>query len=149
MTTSALVPPPAPLPEGTSYHFTAPNLASTVRLARHWVVDLLQTGGHGRLVDRAALCTSEVVTNAHLHTTSSVITVDVSLTRRGVTVCVCDGAPSRGPRPCPAWSDGCTLRTTGRGLGIVSALADRWATVSGETSKTVWFSLLADGRVTP
>ncbi len=113
------------------------------------MVDLLRISGRGRLVDRAALCTSEVVTNAHLHTTSSVITVDVSLSRGGVTVCVRDGAPSPGPRPCPAWSDGRALRTTGRGLGIVSALADRWATVSGETSKTVWFSLLADGRAAP
>ncbi|OII63729.1 hypothetical protein BJP40_23080 [Streptomyces sp. CC53] len=72
----------------------------------------------------------------------------MSLSRGGVTVCVRDGAPSRGPRPCLAWSDGRALRTTGRGLGIGSALADRWATVPGETSKTVWVSWLADGRAT-
>ncbi|WP_267242726.1 hypothetical protein [Streptomyces sp. PR69] len=69
--------PPAPPPQpGANYRFSGPNLPSTVGLARHWVVDLLHVGGCSQLLDRAELCTSEVVTNAHVHTTSSAITVD-------------------------------------------------------------------------
>ncbi|MEU8758555.1 ATP-binding protein [Streptomyces sp. NPDC048659] len=144
MTTAALAPPAQPPEQNASYRFTGPRLPSTPALARHWVTDLLRFTGRAHLVDRAELCTSEVVTNAYLHTTSLVMTVEVSLSTEGVTVCVHDGAPGRAPQIRPMWADPDSLTLTGRGLGLVDAYADQWSTALDESSKTVWFLLLDD-----
>ncbi|WP_432096097.1 ATP-binding protein [Streptomyces sp. bgisy100] len=117
-------------------------------LARHWVVDLLCQNNRVSLAERAELCTSELVTNAHLHTASPVITVEASLSSDGVTVCVHDGDPGCAPQPRDAWASADLFGTTGRGLGLVAAYADQWAAVADETSKTVWF-LLVDGPAAP
>ncbi|MEU8761016.1 ATP-binding protein [Streptomyces sp. NPDC048659] len=113
-------------------------------LARHWIVDLLRLTGRARLAERAELCASEVVTNAVLHTESPVITVEVSLSTEGVSVCVHDGAPGRAPQVRPAWADPTSLTRTGRGLGLVGAYADLFGATCDETSKTVWFVLFDD-----
>ncbi len=143
MTTAALAPPAQRPEQNASYRFTAPRLPSTPALARHWVADLLRFGGRAHLAERAELCTSEVATNAYLHTTSPLMTVEVSFSTEGVTVCVHDGAPGHKPQVRPTWADPSSLSPTGRGLGLVSAYADMWSAVSDESSKTVWF-LLSD-----
>ncbi|MCZ0980295.1 ATP-binding protein [Streptomyces diastatochromogenes] len=142
--TSAALRPSTPAPaQAASYRFTGPNLPAMARLARRWVVDLLLQSGWGGLVERAELCTSELVTNAHRHTASPVITVEVLLGAGRVTVRVHDSAPGGAPRPRPAWADPYALTGGGRGLGLVDALADEWSVAGGEDSKAVWFALAA------
>ncbi|WP_282694801.1 ATP-binding protein [Streptomyces sp. CC208A] len=126
-----------------SYRFTGPNLPGLAALARHWVVDLLRQSGWAFLVDRAELCTSELVTNAHQHTASPLITIEVSFAASSVTVCVHDTAPSNTPQIRPTWAAPYALTCEGRGLGLVSVLADEWSAVCDETSKSVWFTLNA------
>lgn len=136
--------PSAPSPAwGASYQFTGPSLPRLAGLARHWVVDLLRSSGWDLVSDRAELCTSELVTNAHQHTSSPLITVEVSLSAESVTVCVHDAAPDHEPRIRPTWADPRTLKGEGRGLGLVSVLADEWSVVCAESSKTVWFAFHA------
>ncbi|MGW1762745.1 ATP-binding protein [Streptomyces sp. NPDC002073] len=140
MKQSALVPSAPPPEPGVTYRFTAPNLASTPKAARLWVVSLLSTFGRDLLVEAAELCTSEVVTNAHLHTNSPRITVEVTLTPTRVVVFVCDSAP--GSRPSLVPPELADLDTHGRGLALVEQYATSWSVLVGEDSKAVWFSLV-------
>ncbi|MFD7071499.1 ATP-binding protein [Streptomyces sp. NPDC059913] len=128
-----------------NYWFTGPNLPSSAGVARRWVSDLLRHNGHALLVDRAELCTSELVANAHLHTCSRVITVEVSLVAARVLVRVHDDAPDREPQRRATWADPGVLGCSGRGLGLVGILADAWSVESGPASKYVWFALDAPG----
>ncbi|MEU7021568.1 ATP-binding protein [Streptomyces sp. NPDC046203] len=143
MTTATLL-LSAPSPDqGMRYRFTGPNLPNSASLARHWVVDLLRSHGHLPLADRAELCTSELVTNAHKYTASPLITVEVAFLAESVFVCVQDDAPDREPQPRPAWAD--PKAVGGRGLGLVDALADIWKIEYHEASKRVWFVLHTHG----
>lgn len=95
-----------------------------VRAAREWsaghLTSLPWSGAVSDTVYSVLVCVSELVTNAHLH---AVGTAHLVLTWDGrcLHVSVADGDPrlprSRGP---DAGSDA----TSGRGLGIVTALAD-------------------------
>ncbi|MER7464035.1 ATP-binding protein [Streptomyces sp. NPDC097981] len=123
MTTSAL--PSVPPPElGVSYRLAAPRAATTPKIVRELVAVLLTAFGHEDIVEQAKLCVSEVVTNAYLHTRTNLITVDVSLSSDCFTVWVNDDRPEwlpRVPRTAPPWRE-----ENGRGLFLVSRVADRW-----------------------
>ncbi|MBB1244627.1 ATP-binding protein [Streptomyces durbertensis] len=132
-------PPPGP---GACYRLTAPSLRTTPKIAREWVAVLLGVAGLARLADRAMLCTSELVTNAHRHGRSVLITVEVALLPDAVTVQVRDDNPQGLPsvvtavRDCDPWEEG------GRGLHLVDCLADSWDHArTGPGTKVVWFTL--------
>ncbi|MEV7618004.1 ATP-binding protein [Streptomyces sp. NPDC089799] len=126
----------------STYRLVAPSRPDTPWIAREWVVLVLRTVGLGELVEAARLCTSEVVTNAHRHSGSDEIGVEVALADGGgVTVYVYDSAPERWPSG--GWG---LLREGGRGLGLLGAYADDWAAVVvDDTAKAVWFRLGAGG----
>ncbi|MGW4033309.1 ATP-binding protein [Streptomyces sp. NPDC004838] len=129
-----------PQPPGGRYSFEGPNEARTVRLARDWVACVLEALGRPQLVEAAKLCTSEAVTNTHVHTRTQVINVEVSVTAARVLVLVRDDEAGR---PLPAKLPGVSMtRQSGRGLQMIAALAEGWGVVR-ETGcrKTVWFSL--------
>ncbi|MFJ3880507.1 ATP-binding protein [Streptomyces sp. NPDC090077] len=123
---------------GLTYRMVAPSRAATVKVARDWVVAVLRSAGCGSEVgERARLCVSEVVTNAHRHTGTPEIAVEVSLLGGRVTVYVYDCAPERWPEQ----GGGGVMATCGRGLALVAATADDWAAVAqGDCVKVVWFS---------
>ncbi|MCJ1681508.1 ATP-binding protein [Streptomyces sp. APSN-46.1] len=124
---------------GLSYRMVAPSRADTPRIAREWVALVLRGAGCEHLVEAARLCTSEVVTNAHRHTRTALIAIDVAVMRGQVTVGVCDSGPvGRLSREGPG---GGVLDTRGRGLALVGAYADDWSVVVGEGGKLVWFRL--------
>ncbi|MFI5686799.1 ATP-binding protein [Streptomyces sp. NPDC051636] len=126
---------------GASYRFTAPNLATTPKIARDWVALVLRTANLARLVEPARVCTSEVVTNAHWHSRTPLITVDVTLARWLTTVIVRDNNPNELPLLVP--SDRYTRDEHGRGLLLVNALADHWSVrVLGPYAKAVYFTLV-------
>ncbi|MFJ3976159.1 ATP-binding protein [Streptomyces sp. NPDC090021] len=125
---------------GLSYRMVAPSRADTPRIAREWVALILRGAGCEHLVEAARLCTSEVVTNAHRHTPTAVIAVEVAITGGRVTVEVCDRGPvGRLAREGPG---GGLFDTGGRGLALLRAYADDWAVVAGEGEKVVWFRLV-------
>lgn len=144
MTSVTIPPPSAPyLPQrGERYRLIAANTPLAPRVARDFVGAVLRATEHPGLVDDARLCVSEVVSNAHCHTRSARIRVDVTVNRRQVMVYVTDDEPGRLPKPGVA-----PYAESGRGLVIVESLTDRWGTTTRggrvRTAKTIWFVLVA------
>ncbi|MFI1167750.1 ATP-binding protein [Streptomyces sp. NPDC020801] len=96
-------------------------------LLRHW--------GRPGTSDVAELLTSELVTNALVHTDDdAVLTATVSA--RGLRVEVRDFVARR-PRPRTTSNDD----TGGRGLVLVQSLADDWGVCAHGVGKSVWFEL--------
>ena len=118
--------------------------------ARRFVRDTLQAwvvtsaaDGHG-LVDDAVLLTSELVTNAVVHT-GTAVQVTCRLADGAVEVMVSDGHPGRLVPEAPEHEPVSTERTGGRGLLLPAALASAWGVAYGRASKAVWFRLALDG----
>jgi anti-sigma regulatory factor (Ser/Thr protein kinase) len=92
------------------------------------------------LTDTAALCLSELVTNAIVHAGGMIelrAILDTAL-----TVSVRDrGGPA--PDAAPD-ADADPLRVHGRGLQLVEALADRWGSERDAVGTRVWFSMEMD-----
>lgn len=102
------------------------------RALRH----LLRQWGRPGRSDVAELLTSELVTNALIHTdTDAILTATVS--PRGLRVEVRDFVARR-PRLRMANSDD---GTHGRGLVLVQSLADAWGVRAHGVGKAVWFEL--------
>ncbi|MFH8932823.1 ATP-binding protein [Streptomyces griseosporeus] len=107
--------------------------------ARRAVRELLRHWGRPGRSEIAELLTSELVTNALVHTDhDAVLTATVGT--HALRVEVRDGLARR-PRPCvPHADDG----THGRGLVLVQALADAWGVKTHSAGKVVWFELDAE-----
>lgn len=112
---------------------------ASIRKARLFVdVTLSAWDLHG-LREPAVLLTSELATNAVVHArTPFRITV---LLDEDLTVEVADGSDDL-----PSVESGAIDGESGRGLLLVSRLADRWGSRREESGKTVWFSLALNGR---
>jgi anti-sigma regulatory factor (Ser/Thr protein kinase) len=92
----------------------------------------------------AALCTSELVTNVHLHTKGSAM-LRVRLIPSRLRVCVFDESPDPPVVTHPAAG---ALACWGRGLALVAEMADRWGVAAdraGRFAKGVWFELEGGG----
>ncbi|CAL9396750.1 ATP-binding protein [Streptomyces sp. Tu 3180] len=107
--------------------------------SRRALRELLRPWGRPEQSEIAELLTSELVTNALVHTDrEAVLTATVG--PRGLRVEVRDFV-AREPRPCvPDADDG----THGRGLVLVESLADAWGVRAHGVGKAVWFALDAD-----
>lgn len=108
--------------------------ATSASLARRAVVDACR--GLAVDLDAMLLCTSELVTNAVLHGAPPfelVITVRASHLR----VEVRDGDDTVARRRDPLAND--TL--SGRGLGIVETLTERWGSEPEGDGKVTWFEM--------
>jgi len=99
---------------------------------------VLSEAGRDDLLEPAQLLVSEVVTNALVHSGTS-IDVAMSADEQGVLVEVGDGS-THIPRP----RSYATTASTGRGLAMLDQTADDWGVVPGIRGKTVWFVLSAD-----
>jgi anti-sigma regulatory factor (Ser/Thr protein kinase) len=131
---------------------TAEDLAATVRTqsfmpdpalagaARRYVVQALREWGLDELADDAALSTTELVTNAILHSRGD-FTVAVRRTSLGARVDVQDDRPDRLPVVVPDSLDPLDTGITGRGLILVAGVARRWGYFTTDIAKTVWFEL--------
>ncbi|MGA4988577.1 ATP-binding protein [Nonomuraea bangladeshensis] len=119
-----------------------PGAPSQVARARGVVTDAL--GRDHPLHDDVVLLTSELATNAVLHTRSGAggsFTVSVTSSPSAVRVRVED-AGSDGP-PCVCRTG--AQSTSGRGLPLIEALSHRWGFTRENGSTTVWFELLLAG----
>ncbi|MER5987207.1 ATP-binding protein [Streptomyces sp. NPDC001787] len=156
MTSVTASPPPAPyLPQrGERYRLVVPNAPTAPRIARDFLGTVLRNSAHPALMDDGRLCVSEVVSNAHSHTRSVRIRVDVTVNRHQVLVYVTDDEPGPPLKPGPLPGTGPQSQAPGgdphaehgRGLLIVDSLAGRWGTTthggSSPHAKTVWFVLV-------
>lgn len=127
------------VPDGarTALHVVPPVLGE-VAAARGFLDDTLRAWGVGE-DDRqtAALCLSELVTNALIHTPQG-CQVRVVLEGGVLTVAVRDRGDGPGPTPQP---DPDPLAVHGRGLQVVDVLAARWGSELSAGGTTVWFVL--------
>jgi anti-sigma regulatory factor (Ser/Thr protein kinase) len=105
------------------------------RAARHFALETLRAWGDEPLLDDAAVIVTELATNAVLHALSG-FTVDISGSPQSVRIAVHDASPMR-----PELRDASLVATSGRGLGIVAALANQWDVESIDAGKTVWAEL--------
>ncbi len=135
--------------QGTTSTNPSGNLTSTMllsadgrssRVARDEVRRLCSDGRVGADdVDTAVLLTSELVTNAVVHTADPVV-LDTALGNGTLHVEVTDRSP-RLPKPAAAVA---SYAQSGRGLLLVVELADRWGYRPSRFTrpgKTVWFEL--------
>lgn len=111
-----------------------PPAISSVPLARRWLADRLAAAPRA-LRETAALLTSELVTNAVLHAATE-ITVTIRREPTGLRVEVADDDPQL-----PAVKQYDEAAATGRGLSVVTALADTWGFTRRGAGKVVWFEL--------
>jgi anti-sigma regulatory factor (Ser/Thr protein kinase) len=87
----------------------------------------------------AELLTSELVTNALIHTDDDAV-LTATVGPRGVRVEVRDFVAGR-PRPS---APGSGEATNGRGLVLLESLADAWGVRAHGVGKSVWFELDAE-----
>lgn len=103
------------------------------RAARQFVAEAVTAVGMSP--DDALLLASELVTNVVLHARTDFI-VRMAVTDEAIRVAVMDAntrLPTRVKAPVDA--------TSGRGLSIVDAVAQRWGVDAHPGGKTVWFEL--------
>ncbi|MER7047843.1 ATP-binding protein [Streptomyces jumonjinensis] len=130
---------PAPF-RGARLVIEIPSDPAVARKARDWLAAPLRSE-HPGLTDDVLLCLSEVVTNAHRHTSTPVITIDALLDETYVDVRVHDDRADALPEPA-----GLQLADEGgRGLLLLDACADAWGVAFPRGrrpyGKTVWFRL--------
>jgi anti-sigma regulatory factor (Ser/Thr protein kinase) len=90
----------------------------------------------------AALLTSELVTNAIMHTASEVVTLGIAAVRGELRVDVYDAS-----RSLPVLVDAAPDAEAGRGLKLVATLSDEWGFYRTPSGKAVYFTLrLQPGR---
>lgn len=106
--------------------------------ARRALRELLGQWGRAAGVDTAELLTSELVTNALVHTDHEAV-LTATVWPRGLRVEVRDFVGRR-PRLRVADADD---DTHGRGLMLVQSLADAWGVRAHGVGKAVWFELHA------
>lgn len=114
---------------------TLPTDAGSVAEARAFVVDTLTEWRADRYLEVATLLTSELVTNAVLHSGSPQLVVCVRLADNRLRVEVSDNSPHM---PVPSTAP---LLARGRGLTLVEALSSRWGADHVDNGKCVWFEV--------
>ena len=121
-------------------HASFPPVPASVPAARHWVVACLPPWLGRHLCEKVALLVSETVTNAVLHARTPV-QVRVYDYRPTVRVEVDDDDDAL-----PVITLGGPEAESGRGVFLVTAVADDWGTApTPGPGKTVWFEV-TDGH---
>jgi len=113
-----------------------PAEAASVGDARAFVVDTLSGWEADRHLEVATLLTSELVTNAVLHSGCDDVTLCMQLDGERLRVEVFDGNPRL-----PSRTGGRDVTARGRGLTLVEALAARWGAEPTGDGKCVWFEV--------
>jgi len=107
--------------------------------ARRALRELLRHWGRPGRSEIAELLTSELVTNALIHTDHDAVLI-ATVEPHGLRVEVRDFVARRPRLRVPIADDG----THGRGLVLVQSLADAWGVRAHGVGKAVWFELAAE-----
>jgi anti-sigma regulatory factor (Ser/Thr protein kinase) len=121
---------------------TLPSTRYTPRMARYYVRAALRDQDLGDYATDAAAVTSELVTNAIIHTDAETIGLELTCLEGAteVTIVVTDPC-SRPPVMVPAGEDA----EHGRGLRLVEALSTRWGWTPQGPGKAVFAVLAQEG----
>ncbi len=120
---------------------------ASVPAARRFVDEALTGWGNRELVDDVGLCVTELSTNAMLHSASHYFEIELQKIADAVRVSVLDAGrvPADAIAARTKFSDALVedlsaddASTTGRGMFIVSALADSWGIDELPEGKRVW-----------
>jgi anti-sigma regulatory factor (Ser/Thr protein kinase) len=105
---------------------------------RHWLTTRLRSWAVPEsVIGAAALCASELTTNALLHAgTPAQVHLDLSAERLLVSVA------DTGTRGTVVRARADALSSRGRGLGLIEEMTDAWGTDPTVRGTTVWFELL-------
>jgi hypothetical protein len=114
-----------------------PNALESARAARHFVLGTLRSWGDQSHARDAAIITAELAANAVMHTCSA-FTVAISRAVAGVRISVRDASPLPS-----AHGDSTLAARRDHGLGVVAAIATRWAVEPLPDGKIVWAELPA------
>jgi anti-sigma regulatory factor (Ser/Thr protein kinase) len=110
---------------------------TAVALARHFVGQAVQAWEvDAQWLDDAVLLTSELVANGVLHARTD-LRVTIQGRDDGSLRVAVDDDNSRVPTPAAPPDDA----TSGRGLRVIEAVADRWGVDRTENGKSVWFEV--------
>jgi serine/threonine-protein kinase RsbW len=116
-----------------------PGRAAQIARAREFTKRVL---GPCPVTDEAVLLVSELATNALEHTSTGdggQFQVTICHNATSLLIGVSDNGSAKAPEPGPLDPES----ETGRGLGLVELIADRWGYCGGEHGRTVWFELRA------
>ncbi|MGH3375701.1 MAG: SpoIIE family protein phosphatase [Actinoallomurus sp.] len=120
------------IPKDDVFSWTLDALPARVREARGLARDALSTWGLSELSETVELLVSELVTNAVRHGAGD---IGLRLIRAGSLLCeVRDGGYEL-----PTLRRADVTAENGRGLQLVTALAERWGSQRTPTGKVVWF----------
>ena len=109
----------------------------SVPVARHLALDLLAAWGAPHDAGDAALLVTELVANVVDHVAGEAsFTLEITLAERWLRISVADGSALR-----PVVRESSTGAERGRGMRLVTAIADRWGIEDREDGKRVWFEL--------
>jgi serine phosphatase RsbU (regulator of sigma subunit)/PAS domain-containing protein/anti-sigma regulatory factor (Ser/Thr protein kinase) len=122
--------------------------AAVAAAARRYVVEALAAWGLDGLLEDAELCTAELASNAILHSRTK-FTIAIRRTSQGVRIDVHDDRPDLVPLVVPATLGPLDTGVTGRGLMLVSAVANRWGFFTTDIGKTVWCEISDEGVEEP
>ena len=119
-----------------------PPVSSSVPLARRLVRDVLRTWNAPQDHEDAELLVAEVVANVVDHVGGDVLTLELTLGGGWLRIGVVDGSAIR-----PIVREMSLERERGRGMQLVSRIADRWGAEDHQDGKRVWFELfVGDGE---
>jgi len=114
-----------------------PPVHASVPAARHLVLAVLRAWEAPQPIDDAALLVTELVANVVDHVAGeAALTVEIELSDGWLRVAVADGSSIE-----PVIQELSTERPRGRGLRIVTGIADRWGSELHQGGKRVWFEL--------
>lgn len=122
-----------------SVECSLPPVPGSAARARQLVRETLELARATRWVEDAALALSEIVTNALVHAATQ-MHVRVTADPMRARVEVRDASPHL-----PVRRDYSTVSGTGRGLHLVSELADDWGAFAEGEGKVVWFEMRDPG----
>lgn len=129
-------PAQSPMAADVPHSFTlrSARVVTAPKICRDFVAGVIRAIGCEDLVDSAAVCTSELVTNSYLHAGGAYLLLRVRVAPGRVRVTVMDGSAVRFGRARVPEAGA----LGGRGLFLVTVLADRCGALD---RRGVWFEL--------
>lgn len=103
---------------------------------RRIVAAFLRYWGWGELVDPAAMCVTELLSNVRRHADPDECVLLLETSDTGVRIVVSDDTPELPVVLEPDW-----FSDSGRGMFLLSKTADAWGAVPTDEGKDVWVEL--------
>jgi anti-sigma regulatory factor (Ser/Thr protein kinase) len=119
------------MPRGA--HLDLGAITSAVPTARTWARVIISGWSLAPLADDASAVLTEMVSNSVLHARGASVSIWLRSDRTRLAIMVGDRSPAM-----PVATDALSTDEAGRGLMIVSALAEHWGAFRVPTGKIVW-----------